>query len=324
MEDLMKRRSVLVALSILLAIPLLGFGVPGPAPVTLSSAVTTLTLVSGGGAGGFGTADPIVKYAIVGGGSGPARIVSPNPAWSTIPGTRWVNTSGVANVPSDQATNKTTNYTVAFELPDCYVSPSVTVQVLADDAATLFVNGTQFGQQPQQIDPSHYSNFQKPSTFTWSVASDFRPGANTLRFRNVDYAVVNGVDFQAVVTYSGFKFKGFFPPIDNPGAGPTFVFNKNKAGSTIPVKFSLCANQGANVMAAGYPRSERVSCDAATLLGDDQATFTPGNSHLVYTAASGRYHYNWQTDKAWGGTCRKLTVRLTDGSDHVAYFNFFK
>src|SRR5712692_9545772 len=111
MEDFMKRRSVLVALSILLAIPLLGFGVPGPAPVTLSSAVTTLTLVSGGGAGGFGTADPIVQYAIVGGSSGQARITLAYPAWSTpIPGTRWVNTTGLLT--PDQASFKTTNYTV--------------------------------------------------------------------------------------------------------------------------------------------------------------------------------------------------------------------
>jgi hypothetical protein len=321
----MKRRSVLVALSILLAIPLLGFGAPGPAPVTLSSAVTTLTLVSGGGAGGFGTPDPSTTYAIVGGGSGPARIVSANPAWSTIPGTRWVNTSGVAPVGgTDQATFKTTNYTVPFALPDCFASPSITMQILADNAATLFVNGTQFGQQLQQPIPAAAANFQTISTFTWSGASDFHSGANTLKITDVDFNFVNGVDFQAVVTYSGFKFKGFFPPVDNPGPGPNFVFNKVKAGSTIPVKFSLCANQGANVIAAGYPRSERVSCDASALLGDDQATFTPGNSHLVYTAASGRYHYNWQTDKAWGGTCRKLTVRLTDGSDHVAYFNFFK
>ena len=29
-----------------------------------------------------------------------------------------------------------------------------------------------------------------------------------------------------------------------------------------------------------------------------------------------------QTDSAWSGTCRKLTVRLTDGTDHLAYFQF--
>jgi hypothetical protein len=317
-EDSMKRRSLLVALSILLAIPLLGFGRPGPALVPVASP-TILTLISGGGSGGFGTPDPIVKYAIVGGSSGQARIVSPNAAYGIIPGTRWVNTSGLAS--PDQAFLKTTNYSVSFALPDCYASPSIKVQILADNAATLFINGAQFGQQPQS---AIFPNFQVISTFTGSSASAFHSGANTLTISNADYSFVNGVDFRADVTFSGFKFGGFFPPVDNPGSGPKFVFNKVKAGSTVPVKFSLCANQGANVIAAGYPRSEKVSCDASALIGDDKATVTPGNSKLVYTAATGRYHYNWQTDKAWGGTCRKLTVRLTDGTDHVAYFNFFK
>ncbi len=319
----MKRRIVLIALSIVLAIPLLGLGVPGPASVPVASS-TTLTLISGGGPGGLGSPDPIVKYAIVGGSSGQARIVSPNPAYAIIPGTRWVNTTG--SPIQDQAFRRTTDYTVPFVLPGCYASPSISVQVLADNAATLFLNGTKFGQQLPQAD--FPPNYQVISTFAVSSASAFHSAANTLTIENVDFGVTNGldpngIDFKAVVTYSGFKFGGFFPPIDNPGPGPKFVFNKVKAGSTVPVKFSLCANQGANVIAAGYPRSEKVSCDASTLLGDDKSTVTPGNSHLVFTAATGRYHYNWQTDKAWGGTCRKLTVRLTDGTNHVAYFNFF-
>ncbi len=318
----MKRRLGFVALSIALAIPLLGFGVPGSALVPAASPTTTLTLISGGGSGGFGTPDLITTYAIVGGGSGQALIASPHPAWSVIPGTRWVNTSGVATPGStDQALNKTTNYMVSFNLPDCFASPAVTIQVLADNAATLFLNGTQVGQQPQSALPA---NFQAISTFTWSGASDFRSGANSLTIANVDYGAVNGVDFQAVVTYSGFKFKGFFPPIENPGPGPQVVFNKVKAGSAVPVKFSLCANQGSNVIAEDYPRSEKVSCDAGTPLGDDKPTITPGNSHLVVDARTGRYHYVWQTSKAWGDTCRKLTVRLTDGTDHVAYFDFFR
>ncbi len=326
----MKRSIVFVALSILLSIPLLGFGMPGPAPVPVASPVTTLTLISGGGSGGLGTLDPLVKYAIVGGSSGEARIVLPNVAYNIIPGTRWVNTTGLS-IP-DQAFLKNTDYTASFALPDCYVSPSISVQVLADNAATLFVNGTQFGQQPQQ---AILANFQVISTFAWSGASAFHSGANTLTISNADYSVVNGVDFKAVVTYSGFKFKGFFPPvddgedghgptIDNPAHGSKFKFNTVKAGSTFPVKFSLCPNQGPDVIAAGYPRSEKVSCDTGASLGDDKPTVSPGNSHLVYTAATGRYHYNWQTDKGWGGTCRKLTVRLTDGTDHVAYFRFFK
>ena len=317
----MKRPMVLVALSILLSIPLLGFGMPEPALVPVASPMTTLTLISGGGSGGFGTPDPIVKYAIVGGASGQARIVSPNVAYGLVPGTRWVNTSGLAS--PDQALLKTANYSVSFALPDCFASPSVTVHVLADNAATLFLNGTQFGQQPQS---DFHPNYQVASTFAWSGASAFHSGANTLTIAVTDFGVVNGVDFQAVVTYSGFKFKWLYPSSedDREDHGSKVVFNKANAGRTIPIKFSLCPNQGPDVIAAGYPRSEKVNCDTGASLGDDKPTVTPGNSHLVYDAATGRYHYNWQTDKAWGGTCRKFTVRLTDGTDHVLFFKFAK
>src|SRR5438445_3582384 len=64
-----------------------------------------------------------------------------------------------------------------------------------------------------------------------------------------------------------YSFSGFFAPVDNP---PTF--NRVKAGTAVPVKFSLGGDQGLNIFAG------------------------------------------WR-----GGTCRKLTVRLSDGSDHIAY-----
>ena len=36
--------------------------------------------------------------------------------------------------------------------------------------------------------------------------------------------------------------------------------NQVKAGSSIPVKFSLSGNQGLGILAAGYPASQRVDC----------------------------------------------------------------
>ncbi|MET0624616.1 MAG: PxKF domain-containing protein, partial [Pyrinomonadaceae bacterium] len=35
-----------------------------------------------------------------------------------------------------------------------------------------------------------------------------------------------------------------------------------------------------------------------------------------------QYHFNWKTDKSWGGTCRVLVVKLNDGSTHTALFKF--
>jgi hypothetical protein len=39
-------------------------------------------------------------------------------------------------------------------------------------------------------------------------------------------------------------------------------------------------------------------------------------------AATGQYSYTWKTDKRWAGTCRQLVVRLVDGSEHIASFQF--
>jgi hypothetical protein len=47
--------------------------------------------------------------------------------------------------------------------------------------------------------------------------------------------------------------------------------------------------------------------------GDD-----PGASQFSFDPVSGLYHFNWKTDKAWTGSCRRLLVRLDDGTLHTA------
>jgi hypothetical protein len=49
---------------------------------------------------------------------------------------------------------------------------------------------------------------------------------------------------------------------------------------------------------------------------------TAGASRLQYGATTQTYTYVWKTDKAWAGTCRQLIVRLSDGVDHIALFQF--
>jgi hypothetical protein len=114
-----------------------------------------------------------------------------------------------------------------------------------------------------------------------------------------------------------YKFGGFFQPVDNwPRA------NKAKAGSTIPVKFSLGGNQGLAIMKAGSPSSTGVSCAAATMAGADtiEETVAASSSGLKYTGK--QYHYNWKTSPSWAGSCRKLRIALIDGTIHEALFRF--
>ena len=45
---------------------------------------------------------------------------------------------------------------------------------------------------------------------------------------------------------------------------------------------------------------------------------------LTYDAKKNVYSFDWQTDKAWKGTCRTLVVKLADGTVHTAEFQFKK
>src|SRR5262249_30184519 len=99
------------------------------------------------------------------------------------------------------------------------------------------------------------------------------------------------------------------------------VLNQVKAGSGIPVKFSLGGNQGLNIIASGYPVSQQITCDTSAPIDVVEET-TTANQGLTYDAASGHYIYVWKTQKSWAGSCRQFTLRLTDGTDHIALFKF--
>ena len=106
-------------------------------------------------------------------------------------------------------------------------------------------------------------------------------------------------------------FTGFFSPI-GPGS------NSAKAGSAVPVKFSLGGNRGLAILADGYPASVKVNCTTGAVLG----SLEPTSSADGLTFSGGQYSYVWKTDKSWGGTCRQLQVLLVDGTLHTALFSF--
>ena len=95
-----------------------------------------------------------------------------------------------------------------------------------------------------------------------------------------------------------------------------------KAGSAIPVKFSLSGFQGANPLAPGFPSSETIACDASAPADGITQTVTAGSSSLQYDPGSDQYTYVWKTDSSWAGTCRALIVKTADGIPHRADFKF--
>lgn len=114
-----------------------------------------------------------------------------------------------------------------------------------------------------------------------------------------------------------YVFSGFFQPVANLPA-----LTSVNAGRTIPVKFSLNGDQGLNVFAAGYPKSEKIACNSSAPVNGVEETGSNDATSLSYDAASDSYTYAWKTSKSWAGTCRQLVVKLDDGTIHRANFQF--
>jgi hypothetical protein len=131
---------------------------------------------------------------------------------------------------------------------------------------------------------------------------------------------VGNVDSEPFVYQVIYDFGGFFSPVDNPDVAT----NKAKAGSTIPVKFSLDGDQSLDIFEQGYPTSEPIACDPNDPLDAIEQTVGDDKSHLTYDATTDQYTYVWKTSKAWAGTCRQLVVKLDDGSEHLANFRLAK
>jgi len=154
------------------------------------------------------------------------------------------------------------------------------------------------------------------STLTGSVDTS-TIGSRIVTFTAVDNA--GNTDTKNCSYSVIYNWSGFFRPVDN-----LPVLNVAKAGSAIPVKFSLSGYQGLSIFAPGYPRSVVIPCDSTALLDGIEETVTAGGSSLNYDASADQYIYVWKTDKAWAGSCRQLVVMLNDGEAYWANFKFTK
>ena len=114
-----------------------------------------------------------------------------------------------------------------------------------------------------------------------------------------------------------YDFEGFFKPVDNPDVATNSV----RAGSAVPVKFSLGGDMGPDIFEAGYPKSQQIPNPEVTVDGIEQ-TVTAGSSGLSYDPTTGQYTYVWKTSKDWAGQYRQLVVKFADGESYRANFKF--
>jgi uncharacterized protein len=175
--------------------------------------------------------------------------------------------------------------------------PSLTAQVTG--AADWHINS----DEPDVLD--YDTSFKPP-------AQDALYEVNPNRTSDHDPVVV-GMDLLH------YNFTGFLQPVDNDP-----FLNVAKAGSSIPVKFSLNGDQGLGIFLNGYPLTTQLSCDSSAPVDSIEQTVTAGSSSLSYDSTTDQYNYVWKTNKAWAGSCRELVVILKDGSIHTAHFKFTK
>ena len=168
--------------------------------VAASSAAITwaqspITLVSGSGA--VGSRDAVNQFTLDGGVTfQDAFIVPRHPLYSLIPGTNYISSSA----DSTGFPFTTVRYRTTFQLPEGFSGPSITVDIHADNAATIFLNGTQIGQQTQAEIPP---NFQDPAeSYSTSSASLFHSGTNVMEFDIRNFNDPTAFDYRAVVSYT--------------------------------------------------------------------------------------------------------------------------
>ena len=70
---------------------------------------------------------------------------------------------------------------------------------------------------------------------------------------------MNGFQTSQTITYFvKYRFSGFLPPILSP-----LAINSVRAGSSIPIRFTLGGNQGLDIFASGFPKSREIAARRA-------------------------------------------------------------
>jgi Bacterial Ig domain len=136
-------------------------------------------------------------------------------------------------------------------------------------------------------------------------------GAHSFTVESYDHA-----DNEVELTHTYrvvYPFAGFFSPLTADG-----TIASVKAGTTVPVKFSLSGDKGLGAVAS----VTTAPADCAT--GVPAPDATKANGSLSYSAKPDRYTFQWATDRAWVGTCRAVAVALADSTTHRALLRFTK
>lgn len=243
-------------------------------PGVASASPETVTLVSGAGA--VGTPDPSTQMSFDGGTTfQPAQIISPHPSYSVIPGTQYVSDASGGHARQ----HTTTLFRTTFTLPEGSTNPSITVQVHADNAARILLNGTEIGAQP---DAEIFPNFQNPPE-SYAATSPFVAGVNTLDFFVHNFSGPMGLDYKAVISYTLNAPPSLTLPADmtvnaTSPAGATVVYEVTATDDSDPSPEIACTPASGSTFPIG---TTVVSCTAT----DDDGLSDSGSFSVTVLGA---------------------------------------
>lgn len=224
---------------------------------------------------------------------GDIEVICNPPSGSTFPmGTTTVECS-VTNSRGNE-TKGTFNITVQdTTAPELNLPMDITVFATKEEGAdvTFDVSAVDIVDGPVDVIVDHASG----------VA--FAPGETIVTCTAVDKAG-NVVTSSFTVTVK-YDYTGYLKDAD-PETGAINA----KAGSAVPIKFSLGGFMGMDIFKYGYPRINEIEAN------------TPGNSKLSYDSVTEEYVFVWKTDKEWEGTEQILELSFIDGTAELIKFNF--
>src|SRR3989338_789881 len=164
----------------------------------------TITLISGNGA--EGTFDPLNQSSVDGGATWQqAHIIANVPGYAQIPGTKFIFCGSTGFNPCGASgLGISSLYRTTFTLPAGFSNPSLVVDVHADNAARIFLNGIQI------VGHACFGTFScsgdeyvgPPETFSTSLSSLFQVGPNILSFDLWDYGEPAGLDYKSIVSFT--------------------------------------------------------------------------------------------------------------------------
>ena len=248
--------------------------------------------------------------------------------------------SGLAN-PADASFNLTTNVLSGTETSNASTGTHDVADAVGNSATAGPISGNKVDKKGPVVNlvcPALPVILGSPASANWTasdggsgVDADYQSGSIPLATGSVGSKTgtapagtsVDNVNNKSPVVNCSYSviydWTGFFQPVDNPTA-----LNVAKAGSSIPVKFNLGGNQGLSIFIPNSPISSLLTCSAYAVQDNIEETVTAGQSSLTYDETAHQYIYVWKSDKSWAGTCRRLDVKLIDGTTHSALFKWTK